>query len=148
MIFCLDPRIPIMLEYMFFDAALRDRFVARARELGVACALSDASLGLVAAVPEDLPADTEAELEACYDALQDEEARQVDASDGEAAKHVAGFRLDLPDGRSTTVPVAPDVAQRLMACFSFEEIHALFATVARHALDPHETPLCKVKLDA
>jgi len=136
-----------MLEYMFFDAALRDRFVVRARELGVACTLGDDSMGLVAALPEDLPETAEAELEACYDALQDEEARRVDASEGGQAKHVAGFRLDLPDGRATTVPLAPDIAQRLLACFSFEEIHALFATVARHALDPHETPLCKVKLD-
>lgn len=135
-----------MLEYMFFDTALRDRFVARAHELGIVCTLSDDSMGLVAAVPEDLPEHAEAELEACYDALQDEEARRVDASEGGEAKHVAGFRLELPDGRSTTVALAPDIAQRLLAGFSFEEIHALFAAVARRALDPDETPSCKVKL--
>jgi len=58
-----------MMEYMFFDAALRDEFVARAHELGIACTLRNDNMGLIAGVPEDLPAEIEEALEACYELL-------------------------------------------------------------------------------
>lgn len=136
-----------MMEYMFFDAALRDRFADYARDLGVACTLKDDSMGLIAGVPEDLPAETEEAIEARYEELQAEEASRVDQSEGGLKKHVAGFRLALPDGSSCMVALQPDIANRLLDCFSLEEIQALFATVARNALQPQNTPLCQARLD-
>jgi len=136
-----------MMEYMFFDAGLRDRFVDFVRELGVACTLKGDSMGLVVGVPEDLPEDVEEAIEDRYEALQVEEASVVDQSEGGLKKHLAGFRLELPDGQSTMVALQPDMANRLMTCFSLEEIQALFATVAKCALDPNTQPLCKTKLD-
>jgi hypothetical protein len=137
-----------MMEYMFFDAALRDRFVEHARGLGVACTLhADSMGGLVVGVPEDLSGDKEAEIEACYDALQEEQSGLVDQSEGGLKKHLAGFRLELPDGQSTLVALQPDFANRLLDCFSLEEIQALFAAVAMSALRPQDGPLCQMKPD-
>lgn len=136
-----------MMEYMFFDAALRDRFVEKARELGVDCQLKDDSMGLVVGVPENLREPVEAELEACYDTLQVEEASRVDRSEGGLQKHLAGFRVELPDGRTTQVALPPSMASRLLECFSLEEIQTLFAAVARRALHPEDAPLCRTKPD-
>lgn len=132
-----------MNEYIFFDATLRDRFAEYAKQLGVECELREDTMGLVAAVPEELSDDQIDALEARYDVLQDEQAELISSTEGGLGK-LAGFRLVLPDGRSCTVPLQADIANRLLASFSFEEIGALFDTVARCALDPRENHLCEI----
>jgi hypothetical protein len=136
-----------MMEYMFFDADLRDKFVQHVRELGVPCTLQGDSMGMVVAVPEDLPEAIEESLETFYETLQQEQSDLVDQSEGGLKKHLAGFRLELPDGQTSTVALQPDIANRLLDCFSLEEIQALFATVAKCALNPQNTPLCKTRLE-
>jgi hypothetical protein len=132
-----------MMEYIFFDANLRDRFVEHAKGLGVACDLQDDSMGMVVAVPEDLADDLVDALEARYDALQEEQSGLMSQSEG-GLKKLAGFKLVLPDGQTCMVPLQPDMANRLLSCFSIEEIQVLFDTVARSALDPKDSHLCEI----
>jgi hypothetical protein len=135
-----------MMEYIFFDAGLRDSFVVYAQGIGVDCALQDDSMGLVVAVPEDLDDEVMDALEARYDELQQDRSR-LELSEG-GLKRLAGFRFDLPDGRSCMVPVQTELANRLLASFSLEEIQALFGAVARRALNPDEDRLCQMVRDA
>lgn len=132
-----------MDEYIFFDAGLRDRFVKHAGELGVACELRDDTMGLVVAVSEDLADDLADDLEARYDELQDEQSDLMSQLEGGLGK-LAGFNLVLPDGQTCMVPLQADMANRLLACFSLEEIQVLFDTVARSALDPKDSHLCEI----
>jgi hypothetical protein len=132
-----------MNEYIFFDAGLRDKFVEHAQRLGVACELRDDMMGLIVAVPEDLTDDLVDSLEARYDALQDEQADLMSQMEG-GLKKLAGFKLVLPDGQTSMVPLQPDMANRLLSCFSIEEIQVLFDTVARSALDPKDSHLCEI----
>jgi hypothetical protein len=132
-----------MMEYIFFNANLRDRFVEHAKDLGVACDSRDDNMGLVVAVPEDLADDLVDNLEARYDELQEEQSDLMSQSEG-GLKKLAGFKLVLPDGRTCMVPLQPDMANRLLSCFSFEEIQVLFDTVARSALDPKDSHLCEI----
>ena len=132
-----------MEEYIFFDANLRDKFVEYAAGLGVLCDSRDDNMGLVVAVPEDLADDLTDDLEACYDELQDEQSELISHSEGGFGK-LAGFKLVLPDGQICMVPLQPDMANRLLACFSFEEIQVLFDAVARSALDPKDSHLCEI----
>jgi hypothetical protein len=132
-----------MLDYVFFDTALRDRFVKHAHSLGVICQFEEDRMGLLVSVPEDLDDAAEASLEHLYDELQAAQSSLMDQTEGGTQKHVAGFRLDLPDGQSCMVGLDPDIANRLLANFSLEEIQALFATVGRNALNPLDSPLCK-----
>ena len=129
-----------MMEYIFFDAGLRDSFVVYAQGIGVDCTLQDDSMGLVVAVPEDMDDEAMDALEACYDELQQDQSR-LELSEG-GLKRLAGFRFDLPDGRSCMVPV-----QTELASFSLEEIQALFGAVARRALNPGEDRLCQLVRD-
>lgn len=132
-----------MNDYIFFDAGLRDKFVEHAQRLGVACELRDDVMGLIVAVPEDLADDLEDKLEARYDGLQDEQAELMSQTEG-GLKKLAGFKLVLPDGQISVVPLQTDMANRLLSCFSIEEIQVLFDTVARSALDPKDSHLCEI----
>ena len=62
-------------------------------------------------------------------------------------KRLAGFRFDLPDGQSRMVPLQPDMANRLLAGFSLEEIRALFEAVARSAVSAEENCLRKALVE-
>lgn len=133
-----------MIEYIFFDPAVSDRFAASARELGVECSQRGDNMGYIVSLPEDLDETIEAGLEACYDELQAEQASLFDAAEEGQHRHLAGFRLELPDGQYGMVPLDPDLARRLMAEFTLDEIQDLFATVAKHALNPQDVPVCQV----
>lgn len=132
-----------MNEYIFFDAGLRNRFVECAKKHEVVCELRDDNLGLIVAVPEDLPDDLVDALEARYEQLQDEQSELMSKMEGGLGR-LAGFNLVLPDGQTCTVPMQPDMANRLLSCFSFEEIQVLLDTVARSVLDPKESHLCEI----
>jgi hypothetical protein len=132
-----------MMEYMFFDARLRDSFVAYCNTLGVICELLDDNMGLVAAVPEDLADDVVEALESCYDELEKQQADLMTQAEG-GLKRLAGFQLVLPDGRTCMVPLQTEIANRLFSCFTFDEIQSLFGTVAGCALNPENEPLCKM----
>ncbi|HLP97264.1 MAG TPA: hypothetical protein VK149_02345 [Sideroxyarcus sp.] len=71
-----------MFEYIFFETALRDRFVAYIAERGVSCTMQDDSLGMVVAVPEDISKETAIALERYYDELEDEQTELVVEEDG------------------------------------------------------------------
>ncbi len=132
-----------MDEYIFFASGLRDKFVEYASAQGVVCELHDDKMGLVVAVPEDLDEELVDALETHYDELQDQQAELISRTEGGLGK-LAGFKLNLPDGRSCTVPLQADIANRLLSCFSFKEIGDLFDTVARSALDPRNDHLCEL----
>lgn len=134
---------PIMIEYIFFDAALRDRFVNYAAGRGVSCTLQDDNMGMVVAVPEDISEETEEALERCYEELEQEQSERLIEEDG-GLRQLAGFRYNLPDGQSRMVPLQPDMANRLMSAFSLAEIQELFEAVACSALNPNEEHLCKI----
>lgn len=132
-----------MDEYIFFDPSLRDQFVRHAHELGVKCILQDDDLGIVVAIPEDLPEEVTDSLEACYEQLMEEQSQLVDQTEGGLTKHLAGVRLDLPGGRSCMVRLEPEMANKLFSCFSLDEVQELFAAVAHSVENPDDQPLCK-----
>lgn len=132
-----------MLEYIFFDAGLRDQFVAYARSLGLECEMRDDALGLVVALDEEMLNDElEDQLEAHYEQLEQQQAELLSQEAG-GLQQLAGFRVNLPDGQSCQVPLPPELANRLMAGFSLEEIQTLLDTVARSVLDPRQH-LCEI----
>ena len=135
-----------MIEYIFFDAALQNEFVAYAASLGIASTLHDDPLGMVVAVPEDIGEELEDALEERYGQLQDEQSNLLAQAEG-GLKRLAGFRYTLPDGQSRMVPLQADIASRLLSVFSLEEIQTLFASVARSTLSQEEKPLCKMLAD-
>lgn len=131
-----------MIEYIFFNAALRDKFLAFAEQRDVPCTASNDSMGLVVAIPEDIPEDVADSLEEYYEALEDEQ-EGMSLAEGDV-RRLAGFGFKLPDGQARLVPVSTDIANRLMANFTLEEIQGLLNDVARYALEPPNEHLCQI----
>lgn len=131
-----------MLEYVFFEAPLRDKFIRFAEQHSVPCTSSDDPLGMVVAIPEDLPETLADEMEAYYAALEREQ-EGLSQNQGELNR-LAGFGFSLPDGQARLLPVSADMANRLMAHFTLEEIRELLDSVARHALEPSSEHLCEL----
>jgi hypothetical protein len=131
-----------MIEYIFFEAALRDKFVAYAEQRGVPCTASDDTMGLVVAIPEDIAEDVADTLEEYYEELEDEQA-DLSRAEGDLS-NLAAFRFNLPDGQSRMLPLPTETANRLLTVFSLEEIQELFDSVARCTLNPNDEHLCKI----
>ena len=131
-----------MIEYIFFDATLRDKFLAFAEQRDVPCTASDDSMGLVVAIPEDIPEVLADEIEEYYEALEDEQ-EDLSRANGELNR-LAGFNFTLPDGQSRLLPLPSDMANRLLAHFSMEEIQGLLNATAERTLNPNSDHLCKI----
>lgn len=131
-----------MLEYIFFDEGLLSRFMAYARQLGLECTKSDDLMGMVAAIPENLPEEQTKLLEQYYDQLQDEQCSLVEQTDSGLVKHAAGIRVALSDGRPCMIRLEPEMANRLLGCFSIEEVQDLVNIVARSIELPDDGPIC------
>jgi len=131
-----------MIEYIFFDATLRDKFVAFTEERGIPCTSTDDSMGLVVAIPEDIPEDVSDNIEEYYESLEDEQ-EDLSKANGDLNR-LAGFNFTLPDGQQRMLPLPSDMANRLMANFSLEEIQGLLNAVAERTLNPNSEHLCKI----
>lgn len=131
-----------MIEYIFFDASLREQFVTQAHTLGIACTLSDDSMGLLVEVSEDISEALADALESCYETIEKEQVK-LSKAQGEF-RHLAGFRYTLPDGQSRLLPLEPELANRLLQHFSLQEIQRLFEAVAVCTLNPGEEHLCGI----
>jgi hypothetical protein len=132
-----------MFEYIFFDTVLRDKFVAYASNLGVNPTLRDDQMGLIVEIPEDIDEEKENAIEQRYDELEFEQSQLLLEEEG-GLKRIAGFNFKLADGQSRMVPLQADIASRLLATFTMEEIQTIFASVADNALNPGEEHLCKI----
>ncbi len=131
-----------MIEYIFFDAGLRDKFVAFAELRGLPCTSSDDNMGLVVAIPEDIPEQMSDEIEEYYESLEDEQ-EELSKANGDLNR-LAGFNFTLPDGQQRMLPLPSEMANRLLANFSMEEIQALLNAVADRTLNPNSGHLCKI----
>ncbi len=133
-----------MLEFIFFETELRDRFVDAMQQRALRCEVRDDHFGWVVGVDESMLSEALIlEIEALYEALQDEQMHRIEQAEGGLQKHVAGFSVELPDGSHTTVAMPPDLAARLLEHFTLDDIHQMFSRVAAAALNPDSRPICQ-----
>lgn len=137
------------MDYVFFDAALCDEFIAYATSLGVACTSQvDEGMDETVAVrtvttDDDLPGALLALLEARYDELLDETASRVASAEGWVGKRLAAVSATLADGTTRTIRLDPELANKLLATFSTEEVHRLVNEIAVSLAAPEEPRLCR-----
>ncbi|HEX8988063.1 MAG TPA: hypothetical protein VF816_08880 [Rhodocyclaceae bacterium] len=131
-------------EFIFFDAALRDRFIQFAAKYGIASKVrSDPIADHVVVLPDLLPDDVCDALEAEYDELMDEQMSLTNADDDADARDLMGVGITLPDGTDCTVRLPAGLARRLFNEFSPEEIHALVEAIAASVANPVSGPICR-----
>ena len=133
-----------MLDFIFFDEGLRDRFVASLQGKSIATHMKDDHFGWTVHFDEvSLTDEVVHEIEAEYEALEIEQMHLIEQEEGGLEKHVAGFEVHLPDGNTVMVSINPGLAARLIQEFTFDEIHDMFSSVAAAAINPDRRPLCQ-----
>ena len=133
-----------MLEYIFFEESLRDRFVDFLRTRNVTIETADNDNYLVC-VPDDLDDSLSDEIDYLYESLLQENADLVESVEGGIEKSAAGVRVQLSDGTPCMVRLAPGVLGRLLGCISLEELRDMVQTIALQVEDPDDLPVCHTK---
>ena len=131
-------------EYMFFDAALRDRFMAFAAERGIASTMRpDTIAGFVVELPDELAAEQQEVVEAEYESIMDEQMLRAEADAELVSRHVAGVTVTLADGTTRVVRIPPPIARRLLEHFTPGEVHEIASAIAQGLENPVDGPLCR-----
>jgi len=131
-------------EYIFFDAALRDRFVGFVAGQGVTSqSRPDAMEGFVVALADDLADEIEELIEAEYATLMAEQVDLVEAADDGDTRTLMAVAVTLPDGQPGVVRIPARYARRLFAHFSADEVHELVGAIAQAVANPVTGPLCR-----
>ncbi len=131
-------------EYLFFDTAVRDRFLRFLAELGVASDVrSDEIEGFVVETPDGLADERQEAIEQEYDRLLDAQREAVDASDESRGHDRMGVAITLSDGSPCLVRISGALGRRLCSVLTLEEVHDLVATIARCVEHPSTGPLCR-----
>ena len=131
-------------EYMFFDEALRDRFMNFVAARGIASTVrKDEIAGFVVALPDGLDDALEEAIEAEYESIMDEQMLLAE-SDADLVSHaVAGVTVTLADGTTRSVRIPPPIARRLFEHFTPEEVHEIATAIAQSVENPIDGPLCR-----
>jgi len=131
-------------EYMFFDEALRDRFVAFASARGIASTVrQDEIAGFVVELPDGLDDELQNAFEAEYDSIMDEQMLLAESDEELVSHHVAGVTVTLADGTTRAVRIPPAIARRLFEHFTSGEIHEIVTAIAQSIENPIDGPLCR-----
>ncbi len=131
-------------EFIFFDAALRDRFVEFAATHGIDSKIkSDPIADHVVVLPDHIEDGIAEALEAEYELLMDEQMALTNADDDHDARDLMGVGITLPDGTERTVRLPAAIGRRLFGAFSPEEIHTLVEAIAKSVAKPSSAPLCR-----
>jgi len=130
-------------EYMFFDEALRDRFVAFAAGHGIAGTVRpDEIAGFVVTLPDELADELQDVFEAEYESIMDAQMLLAESDAELVSHHAAGLTVTLADGTTRGVRIPPAIARRLLAHFTPDEVHEIATAIARSVADPVDGPLC------
>lgn len=131
-----------MLEYVFFDEAIRDKFVAFVAEKGVEHRIAED--GFTVEVSEEIDDAMGDAIDHCYETLLQETAELMEQGDDALEKNVAGVQVQLSDGTICTVRLDPDLVGRILGCLSMEELRDMVQEVAHWVELKDNSPLCHV----
>lgn len=135
-------------EYMFFDEALRDRFVAFVSERGIASMVrKDRMEGYVVELPDGLADALQDAVEDEYESIMDEQMLLAESDAELVSHHVAGVTVTLTDGTTRTVRIPPPIARRLFEHFTPEEVHEIATAIAQSVENPIDGPICRKPSD-
>lgn len=130
-------------EYMFFDDALRDRFVAFVTAHGIASTVrKDEIAGFVVALPDDLDDALEEAVENEYESIMDIQMLLAESDEDLVSHAVAGMTVTLADGSTRDIRIPPPIARRLFEHFTPTEVHEIATAIAQSIENPIDGPLC------
>jgi len=131
-----------MLEYVFFDESIRQKFADFLAENKVEYRLNDEDGACLAEVPEDLADELGDAIDECYEKLLQETAELMEGTEDGLEKNVMGVQVALSNGTPCTIRLDPDLVARVLNCISMEELRDMAQTIAEGVENPDNRPLC------
>jgi hypothetical protein len=131
-------------EYIFFDEALRDRFVNFVSGRGIASTVrKDEIEGIVVELPDGLADEQQEAVDAEYESIMDEQMLLAESDEELVSHHAFGVMVTLADGTTRTVRLPPAIARRLFEHFSPDEVHEIASAIAQSLENPIDGPICR-----
>jgi hypothetical protein len=131
-------------EYIFFNEALRERFVAFAAGHGIASTVrQDEIAGFVVELPEGIADELQGAIEAEYESIMDEQMLLAEAGEELVSHHAVSASVTLADGSTRAIRIPPPIARRLFEHFTPDEVHEIVTAIAHSVENPIDVPLCR-----
>jgi len=136
-----------MLDYIFFNASLSDKFKDHLTKVGIEFkCVDDKSFGSVqgeiVSIADDTNDSVLDELQNVYDDLQDELEVMLEQTDDALMMNAAGMAVQLKDGSMCTLRVSPDVVTRILTVLEFDELQSFVENIAKSVEDPDDGHFC------
>jgi len=127
-----------MLEYVFFDEGIRDKFIEQLRGEGIEVSFDE----LIVEVPEELDRELADKVDYYYEKLLQETAALLEEGEDALEKNVMGVHVALEDGSACTIRLDPELVARVLNCITMEELRDMAQAIADGVQNPDNRPLC------
>ncbi len=136
-----------MLDYIFFDSALADKFKNHLTKMGIEFqAETDDSFGSVqgemVAIAEETSDEILDELQVLYDKLQEEMEQILEKSGDGLLMNAAGMQTQLKDGSICALRVEPSVVTRILTVLEFDELQTFIDNITKSIEEPDSEHFC------
>jgi hypothetical protein len=133
-----------MLEYILFSERIRDIFIGWLRENNIAFALAGNDEEFLVLVDENIDDSIEEKIEAQYDLLLDESAKEADEDDDSSASiHLVGIQYTDINGDIGQVKIPPALANQVQRSLNASELQAFVQLIADEVTNPDNKSLCQ-----
>jgi len=135
-----------MIEYLFFNKAVSDRFIAVLKQKGVAWMeeIEPVQDGISIKVSEDIGDDLWDELDDVYDQMSVDDHMMLEAGmRDEGDVSTAGIYLQLKNGEQTIARVDPDIMSRILEVISMEEFNTFLEVIVSSVEEPDDSAICR-----
>lgn len=144
-----------LMEYLFFDKHLANRFLDFCQKHGVVCELEvgithtddDAfTIKITQSLSEELVEQIE---EKYSDMLFGEQAAQIEGNtDDGALADTCGVQIQLQSGIYTNIAIHPEIMNKILSVLTVDELQAFLSQVAEDIENPKDGPICARKRNA
>jgi len=137
-----------MLEYLFFNQEIADKFITFLKEKGLAWEQKNDPMldSIVIETPEDIEDDLWDEIDDYHESLGDEDQKLLeDNLDDETETNAAGIYIQLANGEQTVAQINPDVMNRMLGVISMDEFNDFIETIVSSVETPDDAPICEKK---
>jgi hypothetical protein len=132
------------MEYTFFSETLCERFMQFVQGMGLSCQVRDDVMeGRVLKVLGELDDGQMDALEEEYEGLMDEQMLLAEEESDLVAHRAVGIGVRHASGETGVVRLPVEIARKLMAHFSAEEIQEMVQVIADALEQPDAGPLCR-----
>ncbi len=133
-----------MLEYILFSERIRDIFIGWLRENNIAFALAGNDEEFLVLVDENIEDSIEEKIEAQYDLLLDESAKEANEDDDSSgAIHLVGIEYTDINGDIGQVKIPPALANQVQRSLNASELQAFVQLIADEVTNPDNKSLCQ-----